>query len=121
MGCREQEVCQLRWECEVKVPGLDTSVFILLGTLTKTGTERIVVLNTIAKRVVDGRRSMHPEYVFTYRGARDWKPRSSAWQRGWKVAGLPLEKGVLKGAHNLRYTFGRRLRSGGLWKRAKHY
>jgi integrase len=27
-GCREQEVCLLRWEWEVEVPELDTSVFI---------------------------------------------------------------------------------------------
>ena len=31
-GCREQEVCQLRWEWEVKVPELATSLFILPAT-----------------------------------------------------------------------------------------
>ena len=29
--CREQKVCQLRWGWEVKVPELDTSVFIVPG------------------------------------------------------------------------------------------
>jgi len=28
-GCREQEVCQLRWNWEVNVPELETSVFVL--------------------------------------------------------------------------------------------
>lgn len=28
-GCREQEVCRLRWDYEVKVPELDTSVFVI--------------------------------------------------------------------------------------------
>ena len=34
-GCREQEVCGLRWEWEIKVPELDTSVFIIPGTNVK--------------------------------------------------------------------------------------
>ena len=35
---------------------------------TKTSTERVVVLNSIASRVIDGRRGMHREFVFTYQG-----------------------------------------------------
>ena len=68
-GCREQEVCQLVWDWEVKVPELDTSVFVLPSNdqfQTKNSQERIVVLNSIAKRVVDERRGKHPEIVFTY-------------------------------------------------------
>ena len=30
-GCREEEVCGLRWDYEVKVPELETSVFIIPG------------------------------------------------------------------------------------------
>lgn len=30
-GCREQEVCGLRWDWEVQVPELNTSVFIIPG------------------------------------------------------------------------------------------
>ncbi len=113
-GCREQEICQLRWEWEVEIPELETSVFILPASLTKTGTERVVVLNSIASRVIASRRGMHKEYVFTYRKKPVGKLRSSAWRRAWEKAGLPLEHGILKGVHNLRHTFGRRLRGAGV-------
>ena len=113
-GCREQEVCQLRWDWEVAIPELETSVFILPETVTKTSTERVVVLNAIALRVIESRRGKHGEFVFTYRGHPVGKLRNSAWKRGWRKAGLPVEAGVLKGVHNLRHTFGRRLRSAGV-------
>jgi len=47
-GCREQEICQLRWEWEVEIPELETSVFILPESITKTSTERVVLLNSVA-------------------------------------------------------------------------
>lgn len=36
-GCREQEVCGLKWEYEVKVPELSTSVFIIPACKVKNG------------------------------------------------------------------------------------
>ena len=113
-GCREQEICQLRWDWEVQVPEMETSVFILGASITKTSTERVVVLNAVARRVIESRRGTHPERVFTYRGQPVGKLRSSAWRRAWKEVGLPDEPGILKGVHNLRHTFGRRLRSAGV-------
>jgi integrase len=113
-GCREQEICRLRWDWEVDMPERGTSVFILPASLTKTGAERVVVLNSIASRVIASRRGIHEEYVFTYRGKPVGKLRSSAWRRAWEVAGLSLQPGILKGVHNLRHTFGRRLRGAGV-------
>jgi integrase len=113
-GCREQEICQLRWDWEVAIPELKTSVFILPETVTKTSTERVVVLNAIARRVIGSRRGKHCEFVFTYRGHPIGKLHNSAWKRGWEKAGLPVEAGIRKGVHNLRHTFGRRLRSAGV-------
>ncbi len=113
-GCREQEVCQLRWDWEVDLPDWETSVFILPASITKTSTERVVVLNSVARRVVEARRGMHKEYVFTYRGNPVGKLNNTAWKRAWRLAGLPTEKGILKGVHNLRHTFGKRLRSAGV-------
>ena len=113
-GCREQEVCQLRWDWEVAVPDLEISVFILPDTITKTSTERVVVLNPVASRVIEARRGTHKDYVFTYRGNPVRKLRATAWRRAWKAAGLPMEPGILKGVHNLRHTFGRRLRGAGV-------
>jgi hypothetical protein len=61
-GTREEEVCGLRWDWEVQVPELDTSVFIIPGDKVKNTEERLVVLNRIARSVIDSVRRMHPEY-----------------------------------------------------------
>jgi integrase len=113
-GCREQEVCQLRWDWEVSLQDNGTSLFVLPALATKTSTERVVVLNTIARRVIVARRGIHKEYVFTYRGNPVAKLNNSAWKRAWRLVGLPTDKGILKGVHNLRHTFGKRLRSAGI-------
>ena len=65
-GCREQEVCQLRWAWEIPVPELDTSVFIIPGALIKNREDRLIVLTQVAKSVVDERRGMHATRVFSY-------------------------------------------------------
>jgi integrase len=109
-GCREQEICQLRWDWEVDVPDMKTSIFILPESITKTSTERVVVLNTIARRLIESRRGIHKEFVFTYRGNPVGKLNNTAWKRAWKKVKLPTEQGILKGVHNLRHSFGRRLR-----------
>ena len=67
-GCCELEICQLRWEWELYVKELDVSVFVLPETITKTRTERVVVLNSIASRVVESCRGKSPEFVFTFKG-----------------------------------------------------
>jgi integrase len=112
-GCRDQEVCQLRWDWEVEIPELNTSVFILPETTTKTSTERVVVLNTIAQRVIEACRGVDREYVFGYRGKALYRLHKSGWKTVWRKAGLPVDKDVLRGVHNLRHTFGRRLRGAG--------
>lgn len=67
-GCRDQEVCSLRWEWEVAVSQLDTTVFIIPSGWVKNGDERLVVPNRLARSVVDGRPGTHPTHVFTYEG-----------------------------------------------------
>jgi len=67
-GCRKQEVRQLRWSWEVQVPDLGTSVFILPSNeqfQTKNSQERVVVLNSVARRIVDEQRGEHREFVPT--------------------------------------------------------
>jgi hypothetical protein len=52
-------MCQLRWDWEVKVPELMTSVLVSPSNdqfETKNSQKRIVVLNSIARRVVDEQR-----------------------------------------------------------------
>jgi integrase len=54
-GCRDAETCGLQWEWEVQVPELGTSIFIIPRAKVKNGDERLVVLNRIARAVVDGK------------------------------------------------------------------
>jgi len=67
-GCRVTEIIALRWEWEVKVPSLETSVFIIPGRYVKNTDDRLVVLNRIAASVVEARRGKHETHVFTFRG-----------------------------------------------------
>lgn len=113
-GCRDQEICQLRWDWEVSVPELNTSVFVLPETITKTSTERVIVLNAIVKCVVEARRGIHDEFVFTYRGKPVARLHNNGWKSAWRKAGLPVEPGIRRGVHNLRHSFGRRLRGAGV-------
>jgi len=111
-GCREQEVCQLRWDWEVKVPEIGTSLFILPNNdqfETKNSQERIVVLNAIARRIVDEQRGKHREFVFSYQGDRLYNMLNSAWRKARVRAGLTGFR-----VHDLRHTFGHRLRAAGV-------
>jgi integrase len=108
-GCRDAEVCGLRWEWEVPVPELDTSVFIIPEAHVKNGDERLVVLNTVAKSVIDGQRGKDAEYVFTYNGKPIETMNNSGWQHARTRAGLEQVR-----VHDLKHTFGRRLRAGGV-------
>ena len=76
---------------------------------TKNSQERIVVLNSIARRVVDERRGKHPEFVFTYKGHYLFNMLNTAWRRARDRAKLPGFR-----VHDLRHTFGHRLRAAGV-------
>jgi integrase len=108
-GCREQEACGLRWDGEIDVPELNTSVFLIPAERVKNGEERLVVLNSVARSIVEGQRGQHPEYVFTYCGERQKKMNNSAWRKARARAGLPQVR-----VHDLKHTFGRRLRAAGV-------
>jgi integrase len=108
-GCRDQEVCRLRWEWEVRVPELATSVFIIPGRFVKNADERLVVLNAIACSVVESQRGKHKTHVFAYKGKPVTRMLNSAWLRAREVAGLPQVR-----VHDLKHTFGRRLRAAGV-------
>lgn len=108
-GTRQNEVCQLRWDWEVLVPELETTVFIIPEWLAKNGEERIVVLNEVARAVVDRQRGRHPEYVFTYKGHRLSRMITTAWKKARQRVGLPQVR-----VHDLKHTFGHRLRAAGV-------
>jgi integrase len=108
-GCRDQEICSLRWEWEVMVRQLGTSVFIIPRERVKNGDERLVVLNRIAKSIVEARRGENPIHVFTYKCKPITRMMTSAWKRSRMRIGLPQVR-----VHDLKHTFGRRLRSAGV-------
>jgi integrase len=105
-GCREQEVCRLRWDWEIEVPELGSSVFLIPGDRVKNGEDRLVVLNRVASSVIEGQRGKHPVYVFSYAGRRLRKMNNSGWRRARERAGLSQVR-----VHDLKHTFGRRLRA----------
>ncbi|MCU7837557.1 MAG: tyrosine-type recombinase/integrase [gamma proteobacterium symbiont of Taylorina sp.] len=135
-GCREQEVCQLRWEWEVKLPELNTSVFILPDWFTKNSEERVVVLNSVSLSVINSQRGNHPSRVFTYlkgrKGEKVREPLDKIYNSGWKTARTNAAKQYEKEmkddapwgfsnlrVHDLRHTFGRRLRSASVTKETR--
>ena len=89
-GCREQEVCLLRWDYEVEVPELGTSVFLIPWNFggrrpnsgVKNRYDRLVVLNGVARSVIEGQRGLHPIWVFPHEGG----PLPRMTQRAWRLA-----------------------------------
>lgn len=108
-GTREQEVCMLRWEWEVKIPELETSVFLIPGQFVKNREDRLVVLNKTALSVVEQMRGVHPEFVFSYKGKPVKSMGNSSWLRIRTLLGLEQVR-----IHDLKHTFGRRLRAAGV-------
>jgi integrase len=108
-GCRDGEVCGLRWSWEVKVPELKTTVFMVPGEFVKNGDERLVVVNRVAQSVVEAQRGKHSTHVFTHRGKPVRRMLNGAWLRARARAGLRQVR-----VHDLKHTFGRRLRAAGV-------
>ena len=100
-GCRDREVCRLRWQWEVKVPEIDSSVFIIPGDRVKNEEDRLVVLNKIAHDVIEKQRGNHPDFVFVFRGKPNVRMLSTGWRQARKKVGL---RGVR--VHDLKHTYG---------------
>lgn len=130
-GCREQEVCKLRWDWEIAVPELGTSVFLIPADFggrharsgVKNGDERLVVLNSVAKSIVENQRGTSREWVFPYNGTAMHRMNDSAWKKArvraaklWQEENLrPAHPGYASiRIHDLKHTFGRRLRAAGV-------
>lgn len=137
-GCREQEVCKLQWNWEIAVPELGASVFLIPagfgGRSARSGVknrdERLVVLNDVAKSVIEKQRGQHPLYVFPF-GKPDGegnettvhRMNDSAWKKARIRAAKKWQEKFLRPAHDgfaririhdLKHTFGRRLRAAGV-------
>ncbi|MDP3228473.1 MAG: site-specific integrase [Acidovorax sp.] len=122
-GARDDNVCGLRWEWEVKVPDLKRSVFVIPAAEFKGQRDHVLILNDAAWNIVEASRGMHEVYVFVYRRERvkhlDRAPameyhrigtiNNTGWQAARKAVGLEKVR-----VHDLRHTFGQRLRDAGV-------
>lgn len=127
-GTREQEVCKLRWDWEIEVPELGTSVFLIPaefgGRSEKSGVknreDRLVVLNDAAKSIIQSQRNRHREWVFPFEGRPLHRMNATAWRSArHRATKVWLEEygtqshpafGCVR-VHDLKHTFGRRLRA----------
>lgn len=104
-GCREQEICELRWDWEQYIPALGCSVFVLPDQWVKNEEPKLIILNRYAQMIVEGRRGKHPERVFSYKGKPVTRMFNSSWRRARR------ETKLLIGVHAFRHAFGARLRA----------
>jgi len=130
-GCREQEVCRLKWEYEIDVQELNATVFLIPWNFggrrplsgVKNRRDRLVVLNSVARSVIEDQRGQDPAWVFPVRG----KPVPLMVQKAWCLARQraaekwhelkqePAPAGFAKlRAHDLKHTFGHRLEAAGV-------
>jgi integrase len=108
-GCRDQEICGLRWEWEAKVLELpELRVFIVPSGFVKNGQDRLIVCNETACAVIEAQRGKHPDYVFVYQGKPVHHMSNNGWRSARKRAGLAVR------VHDLKHTLGRRLRAAGV-------
>jgi len=122
-GTRESEVCNLMWSWEQEIPELSTSVFIVPAGMVKNEEDRLIVLNYTARAVIKARRGQHPTHVFAYQGEPVSRMNNTAWQRARREAAEVYEEELKRPCpplfarvrdHDLKHTFGRRLRSAGV-------
>ncbi len=122
-GARDENVCGLRWEWEVPVSELGRSVFVVPAAEFKGKRNHVLILNDAAWSIVQACRGQHEQFVFVYRRERvknfDQAPtmpyqrvgtmNNTGWQRARSLAGLTKVR-----VHDLRHTFGQRLRDAGV-------
>lgn len=109
-GCRDREICELRWDWEIQIPELPhIIVFIVPGELVKNGEERLIVCNETVREVIEGQRGKHSTHVFSFKGRPLSRMLSTGWRQARVKAGLPEVR-----VHDLKHTFGRRLRAAGV-------
>jgi integrase len=124
-GARDDNVCGLRWDWEVPVPELKRSVFVVPPEHFKSDRHHVLVLNDVAWKIVEECRGMHDEFVFVWRRERvvnlddepvmEYAPIGTMNNTGYQAArkAVGLEKVRV---HDLRHTFGQRLRDAGVPK-----
>ncbi len=115
-GLRDDNVCGLRWSWERHIPELKRSVFLVPASEFKGKRPHVAILNDVAMSVVESCRGIHKDYVFTYRNEKKKvEPdrldtiNNTAWQKARNRAKLTQVR-----VHDLRHTYGQRLRDAGV-------
>ena len=103
--CRKAPI----WRPAFNVLYQATCSYYQQGSNTLEIEERLVVLNRIARSVIDEQRGQHAKFVFTYHGSAIQRMNGNAWRQARNRAGLPEVR-----VHDLKHTFGRRLRAAGV-------
>ncbi len=89
----------------------------------KNGDERLVVLNSVARSIIEKQRGISKEWGFPYNGTAMHRMNDSAWKKARVRAAKLWQKESLRPAHpgyasirihDLKHTFGRRLRAAGV-------
>ena len=93
----------------MRVPEIGTSVFLIPSAIVKNSEDRLVVLNRTAQAVIDELRGQNSEYVFVFRN----KPTTRILNSAWKKARIRADLTTVR-VHDLKHTFGRRLRASGV-------
>lgn len=107
-GLRDQEICGLQWSDEASISGTSETVFIITEERAKNDHERIVPLNSVARSIVN-RYRYQSEFVFHLKGNRLERMNNRAWRKAREAANLADVR-----VHDLRHTFGMRLRALGV-------
>ena len=123
-GLRDAEARQLKWEFE-QPQEQGCLVFLLPAQLTKNKRPRLVWCNAIARQIIDARRDQTKVYIFE-QGEGKCRGRTSAG-RGWRDGrvradalfqsrfGRESAEGFRRlRVHDMRHTFGERLRVAGV-------
>jgi len=129
-GLRNSAAVRLRWEWEVLIPELGITVFDIplkfkgervVGV--KNGRPHRVVLNSVAREIVERQRGLHPEFVLTKASKSGRVPfghsrglYTTSWKNAVERAGLRDCRGEGNHfrIHDLKHTFGTRLRAMGV-------
>jgi len=121
-GMRAGEIIAACWTWEARIDG--HTVLLLPGSVTKNGRSRLVVCNRVARSMIDAQRGQSGHWIFSAPGGKPYHQLySNSWRTARKRAAAEYPREIGGTApwgfanvrvHDLRHTFGRRLRAAGV-------
>lgn len=110
-GIKKEQLFDLRWDDLVELPELGPEIFMFVLKRAKAK-KRVVICNSIARRVVEYAKGNDPRFVFAKKCTR--LQSGKVWRVAWQQAGLPYDPLIKRGFDNLRLTCDQRLRASGV-------